>query len=197
MPTSTKKNAAPPAETGGLFASPAKRNAVLSLMLAAITMVLYNPVNQHPFINYDDDRYVTENPHVRAGLSGETVRWAFSSTEQANWHPLTWLSHALDCQLFHLNAGGHHLTSLLIHTANVVLLFLLLTYGTGRGGPSLFVAALFALHPINVESVAWVAERKNVLSTFFFFWRSAPMAGMRASRTGSAIWQSALCLPAG
>lgn len=138
-------------------------------MLAAVTMVLYNPVNQHPFINYDDDRYVTENPHVRAELTGETIRWAFSSTEQANWHPLTWLSHALDCQLFHLNAGGHHLTSLLIHAANVVLLFLLLIYGTGRAGPSLFVAALFAVHPINVESVAWVAERKNVLSTFLFF----------------------------
>lgn len=132
-------------------------------------MALYNPVNRHPFVNYDDDRYVTENPHIRNGLSWDTVSWAFTAEEQGNWHPLTWLSHALDYQLFRQNATGHHFTSLLIHSANAVLLFLLLTYATGRLGPSLLVAALFALHPINVESVAWVAERKNVLSTFFFF----------------------------
>ena len=133
------------------------------------TLALYNPVNRHPFVNYDDDRYVTENPHVRNGVTWDTITWAFAAMEQGNWHPLTWLSHALDYQLFHQNAAGHHLTSLLIHAANAVLLFLLLIYATGRDGPSLFVAALFALHPINVESVAWVAERKNVLSTFFFF----------------------------
>jgi len=155
-------------ENAGLFASAGKRNVVLSLLLAVATLVIYNAVNQHPFVNYDDDRYVTENLHVRAGVNWETIRWAFASTEQANWHPLTWLSHALDCQLFHLNASGHHLTSLMIHVTNAVLLFLLLAYGTGRAGPSLFAAALFALHPINVESVAWVAERKNVLCTFFF-----------------------------
>jgi tetratricopeptide (TPR) repeat protein len=132
-------------------------------------LALYNPVNRHPFVNYDDDRYVTENPHIRNGLSWDTVSWAFTAEEQGNWHPLTWLSHALDYQLFRQNATGHHFTSLLIHSANAVLLFLLLTYATGRLGPSLLVAALFALHPINVESVAWVAERKNVLSTFFFF----------------------------
>jgi len=131
-------------------------------------LALYNPVNRHPFVNYDDDRYVTENPHVRNGLSWDTVSWAFTAEEQGNWHPLTWLSHALDYQLFRQNATGHHFTSLLIHAANAVLLFLLLIYATGRVGSSLFVAALFALHPINVESVAWVAERKNVLSTFFF-----------------------------
>jgi len=135
----------------------------------AATLALYNPVNRHPFVNYDDDRYVTENPHIRNGLSWDTVSWAFTAEEQGNWHPLTWLSHALDYQLFRQNATGHHFTSLLIHSANAVLLFLLLTYATGRLGPSLLVAALFALHPINVESVAWVAERKNVLSTFFFF----------------------------
>ncbi len=133
------------------------------------TLALYNPVNRHPFVNYDDDRYVTENPHVRNGVTWDTIAWAFAAMEQGNWHPLTWLSHALDYQLFHQNATGHHFTSLLIHAANAVLLFLLLIYATGRVGPSLFVAALFALHPINVESVAWVAERKNVLSTFFFF----------------------------
>ncbi len=152
-----------------LFASPEKRNVILCLLIVVATLALYNPVNQHPFVNYDDDRYITENLHVRAGVTWGTITWAFTSTQQANWHPLTWLSHALDCQLFHLNATGHHFTSLLIHTLNAVLLFLLLVYATGRTGPSLLVAALFAIHPINVESVAWVAERKNVLSTFFFF----------------------------
>ena len=133
------------------------------------TLALYNPVNRHPFVNYDDDRYITENLHVHNGLTWRTITWAFTATEQGNWHPLTWLSHALDYQLFHQNPAGHHLTSLLIHAANAVLLFLFLVYATRRLGPSLFVAALFALHPINVESVAWVAERKNVLCTFFFF----------------------------
>ena len=152
-----------------LFASPQKRNVVVCLLLVVATLALYNPVNSHPFVNYDDDRYVINNPHIHAGLNWDTIAWAFTATEQANWHPLTWLSHALDYQLFHLNPAGHHFTSLLIHALNAVLLFLLLARATGRIGPSLFVAALFALHPINVESVAWIAERKNVLSTFFFF----------------------------
>ena len=138
------------------------------MILAAITLALYNPVNRHPFVNYDDDRYVTENPHVRQGLTVDTFKWALTSTEQANWHPLTWMSHALDYSLFHLNPVGHHFTSVLLHTVNAVLLFLLLMWATGRLGPSMFVAAMFALHPINVESVAWVAERKNVLCTLFF-----------------------------
>ena len=141
----------------------------MCLLLVVATLALYNPVNRDPFVNYDDDRYVTENPHIRNGLSWDTITWAFVATEQGNWHPLTWLSHALDYQLFQQNPTGHHFTNLLIHAANAVLLFLLLMYSTGRLGPSLFVAALFALHPINVESVAWVAERKNVLCTFFFF----------------------------
>ena len=138
-------------------------------MLAVITLALYNPVNRHPFVNYDDDRYVTENPHVRQGLTSETISWALTSTEQANWHPLTWMSHALDVSLFRLNPAGHHFTSVALHITNVILLFLLLMWSTNRFGPSLFVAALFAIHPINVESVAWVAERKNLLCTFFFF----------------------------
>lgn len=141
----------------------------MCLLLVVATLALYNPVNRHPFVNYDDDRYITENPHVHNGLTWRTITWAFTATEQGNWHPLTWLSHALDYQLFHQNPAGHHFTSLLIHAANAVLLFLFLMYATRRLGPSLFVAALFALHPINVESVAWVAERKNVLCTFFFF----------------------------
>jgi Flp pilus assembly protein TadD len=145
------------------------RITISSLLLAMVTLALYNPVNRHPFVNYDDDRYVTENPHVRQGLTADTFKWALTSTEQANWHPLTWMSHALDVSLFRLNPAGHHFTSILLHAINVILLFLLLMWATQRIGPSLFVSALFALHPINVESVAWVAERKNVLCTFFFF----------------------------
>src|SRR5450755_3529933 len=152
-----------------MFGSPEKRNPIVCLLLAVVTLALYNPVNRHPFVNYDDDRYVINNPHVRQGLTADTITWALTSTEQANWHPLTWMSHALDCSLFRLNPAGHHLTSILLHAVNVILLFLLLMWATNRLGPSLFVAALFALHPINVESVAWVAERKNVLCTFFFF----------------------------
>jgi Tfp pilus assembly protein PilF len=151
-----------------LFADPQKRNAIVSLLLAVFTLALYNPVSRHPFVNYDDDRYVTDNPHIRQGLTADTFTWALTSTEQANWHPLTWMSHALDVSLFRLNPAGHHFTSVLLHVANVILLFLLLIWGTGRFGASLFVAALFAMHPINVESVAWIAERKNVLCTLFF-----------------------------
>jgi tetratricopeptide (TPR) repeat protein len=138
------------------------------LLLAVVVLALYNPVNRHPFVNYDDDRYVTENAHVRDGLTWNTFTWALTSTEQANWHPLTWMSHALDVSLFRLNPAGHHFTSVLLHAGNVILLFLLLMRATGRFGPSLFVAALFAMHPVQVESVAWVAERKNVLCTTFF-----------------------------
>lgn len=117
----------------------------------------------------DDQTYVTGNPHVQEGLSWSTIRWAFTSTETAAyWHPVTWLSHALDCQLFGLNPAGHHIHNVLIHALNVVLLFLLLAWMTGRVGASLLVAALFAVHPLNVESVAWIAERKNVLCTLFF-----------------------------
>ena len=114
-----------------MFSSPEKRNVVLCLLIIVATLAVYNPVNRHPFINYDDDRYVTENPHVHAGVSWEAIRWAFASTEQANWHPLTWLSHALDYQLFRLNPAGHHFTSLLIHALNAALLFLLLARASG------------------------------------------------------------------
>jgi tetratricopeptide (TPR) repeat protein len=137
-------------------------------VLAVATLALYSPVIAHPFVNYDDRDYVTENEHVQAGLSARTVAWAFTSTDQANWHPLTWLSHEMDCEIYGLNPNGHHLTSILIHTANVLLLFLLLQWATRATGASAMVAALFALHPFTVESVAWVAERKNLLSTFFF-----------------------------
>ena len=134
-----------------------------------MTIALYSPVFGYWFVILDDQEYVTGNPHVQNGLAWSTIKWAFTSTETAAyWHPLTWLSHALDYQLFALDPAGHHFHNVLIHALNVVLLFLLLGWVTRRVGPSLLVAALFAVHPLNVESVAWVAERKNVLSTLFF-----------------------------
>jgi Flp pilus assembly protein TadD len=135
--------------------------------LLLLPLVPYWQVQHHEFINLDDDIYVTQNPEVRAGLSGETLRWAFSFDPVSYWHPLTWLSHMLDCQLFGLNPTYHHFSSLFIHIANTLLLFLALRRMTAAPGKSFFVAAFFALHPLNVESVAWVADRKNVLSTFF------------------------------
>jgi Tfp pilus assembly protein PilF len=168
LATPAQKTLIPPIKRQGPFSSPEKQKLVLSLLLAAATVVLYNPVNHHPFINYDDDRYILQNTHIRH-LSWETIRWAFTTTAEANWHPLTWLSHAVDCQLFHLNAAGHHLDSLLLHAVNAILLFLLVVGATRRVGRSWLVAALFAVHPLNVESVAWAAERKNLLCTFFFF----------------------------
>ena len=152
-----------------MMASPQKRNLAICLLLAVVTLALYSPAFGHPFIfNYDDDIYVNNNAHVKAGLTWETVRWALTSTESSNWHPVAWLSHALDCVLYGLNPHGHHVTNVLLHVLNVVLLFLLLVRATGAAGRSFLVAALFAVHPFNVESVAWIAERKNVLSTFFF-----------------------------
>jgi Tfp pilus assembly protein PilF len=138
------------------------------MLLAVATLALYNPVSHHPFVNYDDDRYVGDNIHVKSGLHWDTVRWAFTTYDEANWHPLTWLSHALDCRLFGLNPAGHHYVNVLFHVINVLLVFLVLKRATGGVWRSLMVAALFALHPINVESVAWIAERKNLLSMLCF-----------------------------
>src|SRR5712672_669313 len=152
---------------GSLFASESKRNLILCLLLVTCTLALYNAVNQNGFVNYDDDVYVTANRHIQAGLHWSTVKWAFTTFDAANWHPLTWISHALDYQIFKLNPAGHHYINLLLHCANVALLFLLLVRATRRMWPSLIAAAIFAVHPLNVESVAWVAERKNVLSMFF------------------------------
>jgi tetratricopeptide (TPR) repeat protein len=138
------------------------------LFLIVATLVVFWPLGNHEFINLDDDVYVYDNPQVKAGLTLKGVIWAFTTTHTGNWHPLTWLSHMLDCQLYGLNSGWHHLTSLFFHIANTLLLFWVLKRMTGRLWPSGFVAALFALHPLHVESVAWVAERKDVLSTFFW-----------------------------
>ncbi len=145
-----------------------KQKVILCLALVLATLAIYNPVVHNGFTNLDDDLYIVNNPHVRAGLSWNTVKWAFTSVEAANWHPLTWISHALDYQIFKLNPVGPHYVNVLFHAANAVLLFILLEGATGLIWPSITVAALFALHPINVESVAWAAERKNVLSMLFF-----------------------------
>jgi tetratricopeptide (TPR) repeat protein len=152
----------------GLFSSSRKRNVVLSLLLVLATLALYNGIVHNAFINVDDNGYVTENEHVHAGLTPATLRWALTTFACENWHPLTWVSHALDWQLFGKNAAGHHYMSVLLHALNAVLLFLLLQSATGFTWRSLVVAALFAVHPVNVESVAWAAERKNVLSMMFF-----------------------------
>ncbi len=151
-----------------IFGSPQKRRLIGCLLLVLATLALYSPVTRAPFLNYDDGVHVTENLHVRSGLTWNTVVWAFETSDASDWHPITWLSHALDCQLFGLNPVGHHTINVLLHAANAVLLFLILESATGLAWRSLVVAALFALHPINVESVAWISERKNVLSMFFF-----------------------------
>jgi tetratricopeptide (TPR) repeat protein len=146
-----------------------RRDWQIMALLAAATIAVFWQVSRHEFVNFDDPAYVTFNPMVRQGLTWPGVAWAFGELhgEATYWHPVTWLSHMLDCQLFGLKPAGHHLTSLFLHTLNTVLLFVVLRRMTGRRGPSAMVAALFALHPLQVDSVAWIAERKNVLSTFF------------------------------
>ena len=145
-----------------------KQTLLLCLVLALVTAAVYWPVARLGFINFDDPDYVSSNPRVQAGLTPESIKWAFTSLYASNWHPLTWLSHMLDCQIYHLKPAGHHVTSMLLHIANSLLLFGLLKRLTGAFWGSALVAALFALHPLHVESVAWVSERKDVLSTFFF-----------------------------
>ena len=145
-----------------------RAQALIILLLALTTLAAYWQAPANDFTNFDDNYYVTDNPHVQAGMNGESVIWAFTSTHAGNWHPLTWISHMLDCQLYDMNPKGHHVTSLLFHLANVLLLFWVLVRLTGSIWRSAFVAALFAVHPLHVESVAWVAERKDVLSTLFW-----------------------------
>ena len=139
-----------------------------SLALVLGTLALYWPVTGYPFINFDDPEYISENPVTQAGLTWHGLVWAFNGIHVGNWHPASWLSHMIDCQLFGLNAGGHHLVNVLFHIANTLLLFAFLRAATGCNWRSAFVAALFAWHPLHVESVAWVSERKDVLSTFFW-----------------------------
>jgi tetratricopeptide (TPR) repeat protein len=148
---------------------PRRRTALLALALALGTCATFGAALSNDFVTYDDDVYVTGNPTVLGGLTARGVAWAFSEFHSANWHPLTWLSHMLDVSLFDLAPAGHHATSVLLHAANAALLFLFLCRTTGRAAPAFVAAALFALHPLRVESVAWVSERKDVLSGLFFF----------------------------
>ena len=148
--------------------SPQVINLLLSLVLAFGVIAIYYPVHWQPFANYDDPDYVTDNIHVKAGLHWETVKWAMTTRDAANWHPVTWISHAFDYQIFGGSPAGPHDVNVLWHLINALLLFWVLQSATGFIGRSWMVAALFAFHPVNVESVAWIAERKNLLSMFFF-----------------------------
>lgn len=140
---------------------------VVSLLLVVSILYIFSPLRHNEFIKFDDDLYVTENQYVQEGLSIKGVIWAFTSTRASNWHPLTWLSHMADCHMYGLNPGMHHTISLILHILNSLLIFWFFNRITGSMWPSALVAALFGLHPINVDSVAWIAERKNLLSTFF------------------------------
>jgi protein O-mannosyl-transferase len=163
--------------------------AALCAALAVATLAAYWGVRSNGFVLYDDNICISDNAHVKQGLTGASAAWALTATEAANWHPLTWLSHMTDVQLFGLDAGGHHLTSLLIHVLNAVLLLLVLFRMTGAPWRSAFVAALFALHPLHVESVAWIAERKDVLSTLFWLLTTgAWLEYVRSRRAAPYAW---------
>jgi tetratricopeptide (TPR) repeat protein len=151
--------------------------------LAVLVAFVFGQTANHDFVNYDDGDYVTKNAQVSRGLTFEGIFWAFTHVHSANWHPLTWISHMIDCQLYGLNAGGHHLTNVLLHAVNAILLFLLLRQMTRTLWPSALVAALFAIHPLRVESVAWVSERKDLLSGLFFL--LTLMAYLRYARSPS------------
>ena len=140
----------------------------IGIFLAAIIWAVFGQTLHFEFVNFDDDTYVYENPEVSQGLTFKGIIWAFTRFHSFNWHPLTWLSHMLDCQLYGSNPGGHHLTNILLHAVAAILLFLVLRQMTGALWRSAFVAAVFAVHPLHVESVAWVSERKDVLSGVFF-----------------------------
>jgi tetratricopeptide (TPR) repeat protein len=164
--------ALPPGDHPEVFQSstaPRYRKLWICLVLAGLTLAAFWPVFNNEFINFDDQEYVTENPNVLSGLTWPGVKWAFVTGHAANWHPLTWLSHMLDVQLFGLKPGFHHGMSLGLHVTNTLLLFVLLTKLTRTIWPSAFMAAVFGVHPLHVESVAWVSERKDVLSALFFF----------------------------
>jgi len=156
--------------TGNKLRGTIRYEVWVCLFLVLITLSAYWPVRHHDFINFDDNLYVYQNPNILSGITEESLAWSFSfqNKEKNYWHPLTWLSHMLDVELYGLDSGGHHLTNLVFHALNTVLLFMALNWMTGAIWRSAFVAILFALHPLNVESVAWVSERKNVLSTFFW-----------------------------
>src|SRR5712691_11953564 len=137
---------------------------IVCILLVGIVWIVFGQTLRHEFVNYDDDQYVYENPRITNGLSLDGIQWAFTHVHAANWHPLTTISHMLDCQLYGLQPWGHHLTNVLLHAAAAIFLFLALWQLTGARWPSAFVAAVFAIHPLRVASVAWVAERQDVLS---------------------------------
>ena len=145
-------------------------SVLAGLLLAVVTLSVYWQVGQYDFVNFDDNVYVSENPHILSGLTRDSLAWSFSFQEKEKnyWQPLNWLSHMLDVEIYGVAPGGHHLTNVLFHIVNALLLFAVLHWMTGALWRSAFVAVLFALHPLNVESVAWIAARKNVLSTFFW-----------------------------
>jgi tetratricopeptide (TPR) repeat protein len=142
---------------------------LIFFLLIGCTSFVYWQVDKFDFISFDDHQYVSKNPHVMSGLNKKNLLWAFTTFEAANWHPLTWLSHALDCQIYGEKPAGHHLSNLILHIANTLLLFFILRLMTGSMWKSALVAALFGIHPLHVESVAWISERKDLLSTFFMF----------------------------
>ena len=141
------------------------RRVILSaILIVTLIGAIYSPVRDFDFVKFDDPQYVQANDIVHQGLTGESIHWAFTATDPVYWHPLTWLSHMLDVQLFGLDAGRHHLTNVALHAINTVLLLLVLWRMTGAVWRSVLVAAIFAFHPLDVESVAWVSGRKNLLS---------------------------------
>jgi hypothetical protein len=155
--------------------------AIICLVLAVGTFAVYWPILGHAFLNYDDPDYITDNPHVKSGLTWAGIIWAFQpNAYAANWHPLTWISHMVDCQFFGIQPAGHHFVNVLFHAANTLLLFILLKNLTGAVWRGAIVAALFAWHPLHVESVAWASERKDVLSAFF--WMLSLIAYARYAR---------------
>ena len=148
--------------------NPKRQILIVYIALAVVTLAVFWQVNQYDFINFDDKAYVTENSHIQSGITLDGFLWAFSTRYFGLWNPLVWLSLMFDYQLHGLNAGGYHLTNLILHVMSALLLFWLFNRMTGAIWKSAFVAALFALHPLHVESVAWIAERKDVLSAFFW-----------------------------
>src|SRR5271169_3288790 len=151
-----------------VFGTLPMRTFLLKLLLIAATIAVYSPVHHHPFFSLDDEFYVVDNVHLHLGLDWTTIKWAFTCFSMENWIPLSFLSHALDYQLFGANPAGHHDMNVLLHALNAALLFWVLKRATGYTSRSFMVAALFALHPMNVEAVAWIAERKTMLSMVFF-----------------------------
>jgi Flp pilus assembly protein TadD len=198
----TRKNAPTPLPTSvpasQLKTAPSGIDVWICVFLIGASIAVYAGVSHHQFLKWDDNIYVTENPVVRAGLTWQGVQWAFTSGLGGNWHPLTWLSHMLDVQLFGMNASAHHITNVTLHTINCILLFAFLCAATGARGRSAFVAGLFAVHPLHVESVAWVSERKDVLSAFFcllMFWQYCRYSrDLQRSRYGLVLMLFALGL---